>query len=72
MAVTIPQNSAVAYPIGTSLSFFQLGAGQVTLTPAGGVTFRTSTGAKINAQYDFATALKIGTDEWALTGSLVV
>ena len=38
---TLPPNSAVAYPIGTVIEVFQLGAGQTTITPGAGVTLRS-------------------------------
>lgn len=69
---TIPPNSSVAFPIGTIMEVFQLGAGQTTITAGAGVTFR-SDGAKTKtaAQYATATVRKRATDEWVLAGDLV-
>jgi hypothetical protein len=66
---TIPANSSVAFPIGTSLNVAQLGAGQVTISGAVGVTI-LGIGTKIAAQYGAATAIQIATNQWLLVGNL--
>jgi hypothetical protein len=73
----IPTNGNVAYPIGSSLTLIQIGAGQTTIqavTP--GTTTIASTGAtsaspKLRAQYSMATAIKVATDLWYVTGDIV-
>ena len=70
IACTIPPNASVAYPIGTVITFNQLGAGQVTLTAGAGVTLNTEVGLLTSAQHASASALKILTDTWIVTGSL--
>jgi hypothetical protein len=72
IAMTIPANASVAYPIGTKLNFQQLGAGAVTV----GITTDTlliNSGATLvmNGQNSIATALKITATEWVLFGQLV-
>ena len=71
ITLTVPLNSSVAFPIGTQILLYQAGAGNVTISPAGGVTVR-SDGAKLklNAQYAVAGLLKLGTDEWVAFGNL--
>jgi phosphoenolpyruvate carboxylase len=69
VTATLPTNASVAIPIGTPIYIVQYGAGQVTVAAAGGVTLRAPGGAKTSAQYAMVTAWKIGTNEWALTGS---
>lgn len=69
---TVPLNSSVAFGIGTQINLMQLGAGQVTITPAtAGVTIR-SAGSKLktSAQYAVATIVKIDTDTWVAVGNL--
>jgi hypothetical protein len=67
----IPPNSAVAFPVKTRVDGAQLGAGQTTITPGGGVTIHAFAGAlKSGGQYAGWTALKIGTDEWVVFGNL--
>ena len=70
---TIPANSSVAYPIGTALTFInQNGAGVVTiaittdtmrLSPAG------TTGSRTLAANGSATAIKVTSTEWLISGS---
>jgi hypothetical protein len=68
---TIPPNSSVAFPIGTTLSGDQMGAGATTITAGAGVTIN-SRGAVYDTAGQFAmwSAVKVGTDEWNLTGDL--
>jgi len=71
--LTVPTNASVAFPIGTTILFDQYGAGQVTIVPAGGVTVRCSnTRTKTTTQYSVGSLLKIGTDEWLMSGDLTV
>ena len=67
--LTIPLNSSVAFPIGTTITVVQYGAGETTIDPAVGVVVR-SAGAryKLYEQYSSATIQKIGTNEWLLIG----
>lgn len=71
IAFTIPPNSSVAFPIGTTIQWLQLGAGIVTATPGAGVTLQ-SRGAVLTTagQYAFASATKIAADTWVATGDL--
>lgn len=68
--LTIPLNSAVAFPIGTTIDGAQLGAGQVTITPTAGVTISATPGLKVAAQYGTFGLLKTGTDTWLAYGRL--
>lgn len=74
IAVTIPLNSSVAFPTGTSINIAQTGAGQVTISGASGVTVRstgaTATTPKTRAQYSAITCVKIATDEWLCLGDI--
>jgi 2-keto-4-pentenoate hydratase len=68
--LTVPPNSAVAFPVGTVVEGNQLGAGQVTLTPGAGVTINASPGLKIAAQYGSYGLRKTATDVWVAYGRL--
>lgn len=69
--LTVPPNSTVAFPVGTTLEVMQYGAGQTTIVAGGGVTLRSPGGKlKIAAQYGGATLRKIATDEWAVEGNI--
>lgn len=74
IALTIPLNASVAYPVGAQLNLAQLGAGQVTIAGASGVTV-VSTGAtaatpKSRAQYSTATAIQTSIDNWLVMGDI--
>lgn len=69
--LTVPSNASVAFPLYTQITVIQYGAGQVTITPAGGVTIRSLGGAlKTVGQYSAVSLFKRGTDEWVAFGSL--
>lgn len=72
---TIPANTSVAYDIGTPITFVNL-VGGGTLTIACGDTMvlmngavSPTTGTRTLANYGIATALKVDTTLWAITGS---
>jgi hypothetical protein len=66
---TIDTNANVAISTGTVIEVMQLGAGQVTIAPAGGVTLNGSGATlKIRAQHCKIMLEKIGTDTWQATG----
>jgi len=67
--ITVPLNSSVAFPIGTQIEIGMYGAGEVTVTPASGVTIRSAdANDTLSTQYKVATLKKIATDEWWLVG----
>ena len=70
ITLTVPANSSVAFPVGTKIDLAQLGAGQVTVAGAGGVTVNATPGLKFVAQYSAATCIKTATDTWLLVGNL--
>ena len=70
--VTIPPNSAVALPTGTTIAIAQTGAGSTTIVAGAGVTLNHPTGLVFTTQYGMATAIKIDTDSWLVSGSLGV
>jgi hypothetical protein len=74
IAVTIPPNSSVAYPIGAQITLAQYGAGQPTISGGSGVTI-VSTGAtaatpKLRAQYSTATCIQTSTNTWLVVGDI--
>ena len=70
ITLTIPANSSVAYAVGTKIDFAQLGAGQVTVAGAGGVTVNATPTLKFRDQYSAASCIKTATDTWLLVGDL--
>ena len=69
-AVTLPQNSVVAFAIGTVISLRQLGAGLVTVSAGTGATVVSRVGLKSAGQYARFTAEKISTNGWLLSGDV--
>jgi hypothetical protein len=74
---SIPTNASVAYPVGAQISFAWItGAGQPTIQAVtSGTTTILSTGAtstapKLRVVNSVATAVKIATDIWLVTGDL--
>jgi len=70
ITMTIPANSSVAFPIGTQIAIRQVGAGQVTLAAAGGVTVNTAETLLLRGAKSSASIIKVATDEWDLSGDL--
>jgi hypothetical protein len=71
ITVTIPLNSSVAFPIGTQITFAQMGAGQVTFAGAVGVTVYSADSAlKLRTQYSSGTLIKTATNTWLLIGDI--
>lgn len=68
--VTIPAESSVNYPIGTSIDILQTSSGQVTIAGAGGVTVNATPGLKLRTQWSSATLLKRAADTWVVYGDL--
>lgn len=71
---TIPLNSSVAFPTGSIINIIQIGAGQVTIQGASGVTVAstgaTATAPKLRVQYSAASLIKVGTDSWYVVGDI--
>lgn len=70
LTLTIPADSSVNFPVGTSLDILQTGAGQVTIAGAGGVTVNATPGLKMRTQWSGATLFKRGADLWVVYGDL--
>jgi hypothetical protein len=70
VTVTIPANSAVAYPVGTSIDILQTSTGQVTIAAGAGVTVNATPGLKLRTQWSGATLFKRATDTWVVYGDL--
>jgi hypothetical protein len=69
ITLTVPLNSSVAFATGAQVNIQQIGAGQVTVAGASGVTVN-GTGTKTRAQWSAATLLKTATDTWTLIGDI--
>ena len=69
ITLTVPLNATVAFATGAVINIQQIGAGQVTVAGAAGVTV-TGTGTKLRTQYSAAALVKTGTDSWTMIGDL--
>jgi hypothetical protein len=69
ITLTVPTNASVAFATGAVINIQQIGAGQVTVAGAAGVTV-TGTGTKLRTQYSAAALVKTGTDSWTMIGDL--
>lgn len=71
VTVTIPTNATVAIASGVEVEFAQQGAGQVTITPASGVTIHAAGNlSKTRLQYSSVSLRKLSTDVWHLVGDM--
>jgi hypothetical protein len=68
--ITIPSESSVNYPIGTSIDILQTSTGQVTIAGASGVTVNATPGLKLRTQWSSASLLKRAADTWVVMGDL--
>lgn len=68
----VPNNSAVAFEVGTQIPVRQAGAGQIEILGGSGVQINTSETRKLRKQHSTATLIKVAANEWDLTGDLEV
>jgi hypothetical protein len=67
ITLTIPANASVAFPVGTVIQVYQMGAGQVTVVITSD-TLRAPNGAKTAAQHSVISLWKRASTEWVLSG----
>ena len=75
VAVKIPTNASVAYPVGTVLNILNKGAGTVTISAVtSGTTTIVSAGAASAAPTlgtaKMAACIKVATDTWYVVGAI--
>jgi|694.fasta_scaffold03875_44 hypothetical protein len=68
--ITIPLNSTVAFPVGTSIDILQTSTGQVTIAGAVGVTVNATPGLKLRTTWSSATLFKRAENTWVVFGDL--
>ena len=69
---TIPANSSVAYALGTAITFINMTAAVVTIAITTDTMYLSSagtTGSRSLAQYGSATAIKMTSTTWLISGS---
>jgi hypothetical protein len=70
--LTVPLNSAEAFPVGSQVNILQAGSGQTTVAGTSGVTINATPGLKLRAQWSSATLIKRAENVWVLVGDLLL
>ncbi len=70
VTITIPTNSAVAFPIGTTLDILGINTGLITIAGDTGVTVNATPGLKLRTQWSSCTLFKRGENAWVVYGDL--
>lgn len=70
LTLTIPTDSTLNFPIGTSLDILQTSTGQVTIAGSAGVTVNATPGLKLRTQWSSATLFKRAANTWVVYGDL--
>lgn len=71
ISAIVPQNSSVAFPVGSLINVVQKGAGTVAVTPGPGVTVNALSGnLGSSGQYARMQLFKQATDSWYVFGDL--
>ena len=69
--ISIRTNSVSYIPIGTEIEIVRYGAGEVTISPASGVTLYSKDNARsIASHYGAVSLKKMGANEWWMVGDL--
>jgi hypothetical protein len=70
VTITIPTNSAVAFPVGTTLDILGVNTGLITIAGDTGVTVNATPGLKLRTQWSSCTLFKRGENAWVVYGDL--
>lgn len=70
ITLTIPTDANVPLPVNGFIDCIQIGAGQVTVAPAGGVTLNGTPGLLFTDQYSAVSLLKVAANSWIAIGRL--
>jgi hypothetical protein len=70
-AITVPTNATTAFPVGTSIDFYQAsGTGANFVAADGTVTILRTPGLTLRTTHSSATLTKVATNTWLLAGDL--
>lgn len=74
VALTIPPNSSVAFPVGTVLNFANINTGTITVTQGSGVTIvsvgATASAPTLRARYSAGSAVQTSANNWLVFGDI--
>lgn len=68
--LTIPPDSAVAFPVDTVVFVSQDGAGATSIAAGAGVTINTAEGLKVGGQHRMVSAIKTAANTWMGIGTV--
>lgn len=71
IAITVPPNATIAFPVGTQIELVAVGAGALTVVAGVGVTIRCARTLVFTTQWSGGTLYKRATNEWVLLGDLL-
>jgi hypothetical protein len=75
LALTLADNSAVSWPVGTALSVVNRGTANVTVAPAAGVSLylagNSTSGNRTVTTYGMATVMNVAANIWMISGTVV-
>ena len=73
LALTLPDNANVAFPVGTALSLVVQAAGNVLVVTQAGTTLyfagNSTAGNRVVSTYGMATIMKVATNTWFINGT---
>jgi len=70
VSVTIPADSTLNFPVGTSIDVLQTNTGGVAIAAGAGVTVNATPGLTLRTQWSSATLLKRAANTWVVYGDL--
>jgi len=75
LTLTLADNSAVSWPVGTALSIVNRGTANVTVAPAAGVSLyvagNSTSANRIVTTYGMATVMNVAANIWMINGTVV-
>jgi hypothetical protein len=75
LALTLADNSAVSWPVGTALSIVNRGTANITVAPAAGVSLylagNATSGNRTVTTYGMATVMNVAANIWMISGTVV-
>jgi hypothetical protein len=75
LALTLADNSAVSWPVGTAISVINRGTANITVAPAAGVSLylagNSTSGNRTVTTYGMATVMNVAANIWMISGTVV-
>lgn len=68
--ITLPSDAAAAFNIGATIGGIRLGAGALSFAAGAGATVYATPGLTFRAQYSMASAVKVASNTWVVSGDV--